>query len=294
MDWLASTALLITLLSMGPADAADLDAPDKAVIGTKIDVTWTGPGNHYDTIWISPPEAPDDVKGFGRALINHGRNPVQIIVPDMPGTYELRFWLRNEERIIARRPLEVVDVPTSLDAVESANAGATIEVMWQGPGNRYDCIVIVPADSPESAEPLAEVNVYGRSPQELRLPETAGDYELRYQTATLRRTLVRRPLTIRPVTAQLEAPEVAQPGEIIQIYWQGPANHGDWIGVYPSGDEAGWPPAWLSLNGLRSPVTLRLPEEVGDYELRYTTSQDRNVLASRPIRVQGTSLPPSP
>lgn len=286
---LASAALLIALLSISPTFAAGLDAPDEAIIGSKIEVTWDGPGNQYDAVWVSLPDSPDDEKGTGSGSITSGKNPVQVTVPEVPGTYELRYWLRNEKRVLTRRTIQVVDVPTSLDAPEMANIGESIEVHWKGPGNRYDLIYVVPTGSPDDAKASAKATVHGRSPVTLRLPETAGDYEMRYRTYKIKRILHRRPLTIRSVPASLEAPEVAQLGEEIKIHWQGPGNQYDWVGLYPvGGGEVNKPIAKAGIVSKRNPVKMKLPEEPGNYELRYVTYQDRNILTTRLITVGDT------
>ena len=286
MHRLLSATLFVALLSPIPSFAAGLDAPDQGVIGSKIDVTWDAPGNRYDAVWVSRRGDADDVKGQGSASITGSKNPIQVTLPEVPGTYELRYWLRDEKRVLTRRPIEVVDVPTSLDAVESANAGESIDVAWEGPGNRYDRILVVPAGSPDDAEAVAKVNVHGRSPVKLRLPETAGNYELRYQTYRIKRILAKTPLTILSVSASLEAPEVAQLGEEIQVHWEGPGNQYDWVGLYPvGGGEVDKPIVRASIVSQRNPVRMKLPEDPGDYELQYVTYQDRNVLHTRPITV---------
>ena len=271
------------------AQDAALEAPDEATIGSGVEVRWSGPGNQYDSVYVIAPEAPDEASGLNSASITSGKNPV-VVLPDEPGDYELRYWDRLAKKVLARRAIRAVDVPTSLDAPERARMGESIAVAWTGPGNSYEWIGLFAVDAGAAAEPTARATVLGRSPVQLHLPETPGAYELRYVTRQSGRVLATRPITIEAVDAGLDAPETALAGATIEVTWEGPGNQYDRIALYTTGaaDDA----EAVRSQGIvsrRNPVQLRLPEEPGDYELRYVTRQDGVVLARRPIRIGGAA-----
>jgi Ca-activated chloride channel family protein len=68
----------------------------------------------------------------------------------------------------------------SLDAPPTAQIGATLEIHWTGPGNNYDQIALFASDAGADAKPIKVERILAKkNPLPLRLPEVAGDYELR-------------------------------------------------------------------------------------------------------------------
>jgi Ca-activated chloride channel family protein len=67
-------------------------------------------------------------------------------MPTEPGTYELRYVANQDRTVLASRVIEVVAVTASLMAPETAVAGSTIEVAWEGPDYANDFIAIARPD----------------------------------------------------------------------------------------------------------------------------------------------------
>jgi Ca-activated chloride channel family protein len=90
-------------------------------------------------------------------------------------------------------------------------------------------------------------------------------------------------VTLLP-SATLDAPPTAAAGSEISIGWTGPDAPNDFITIVP-------PDTPQDTNGPRifvrseSPVSVRMPDDPGAYELRYVMSSTRSVLASVPIQV---------
>lgn len=273
------------LLSIGNAAAqeARLDAPATATIGSSVDVHWTGPGENYDSVYVIAPDAPDDASGYSSASILNGRNPVTITLPDEPGTYELRYRHRAAGAVAARRSIVAEDVPTSIEAPQNVAQGAELSVRWLGPGNQYDQIALVPAGAPAGAKATAATTIVSsRNPVKLYMPDAPGAYELRYRTRASGRLLASRPIIVEAVPAGLDAPDQVEPGDHIEVTWQGPGNAYDAVELVAA-DGDGRAAARATILSGRNPVALRLPETPGDYELRYVTAQSKTVLATRPI-----------
>jgi Ca-activated chloride channel homolog len=82
--------------------SATLSAPDSASPGSLIEVSWTGPDYKQDFVAIGRPG-----KNYRTYTYTKEGSPLQIKVPDKPGTYEIRYIMRTDRRIIATLPLTV-------------------------------------------------------------------------------------------------------------------------------------------------------------------------------------------
>lgn len=178
---------------------ASLEAPASAPVGSKIKVSWEGPGNDYDWVGLFEAGAPENAKTAAHVAILSKRNPLLLPLPEKSGEYELRYKTFKTKQTLATRPLKVTDVGASLEAPESATAASTISVTWGGPGNDYDQIALFPVDAPKDAKPLRAAGILSRrNPIQLRLPDVEGPHELRYRTAQTSKVLATRPISIEP------------------------------------------------------------------------------------------------
>lgn len=132
-------------------------------------------------------------------------------------------------------------------------------------------------------------------PGEYSVAATAPGYTGK-MALTVRPDIVQRvavPLTEDRPEASLEAPETAPAGGALEIGWSGPDAEGDRITLVSPGAAAGETFAvTLTRNG--NPVTLRLPDETGPYELRYEQNRPQRILATRPITLTATEASISP
>lgn len=275
------------LLIASWAKAAELVAPPSAVIGSTIEVSWDAAGENYDSIYVLSPDQPDNASGINKAAILNGRNPVNLVMPEYPGAYELRYWSRSQGKIVARRRIDVVDIATKLEAPAEAEFGNSIEVHWEGPGNQYDQIALFPVAAADGTPALASQGITsGRNPVILHLPDRSGSFELRYLTRQQKRVLARRPINIKFVSARLTAVDQADIGASISVSWEGPGNQYDQIAIVPAdSDEGAKPLASAAIIGKKNPVPVRLPEIAGRYEIRYISAKSKQVLGRRPLGI---------
>lgn len=267
---------------------SSLSAPDSAIIGSNIEVTWQAPGNTYDVVALYEQGAADNAKAVASSSITSKANPIAVRMPEQPGKFELRYVTTQEKRILARRLITIEDATATLDAPEQVDIGATIEVTWEGPGNQYDLIALHEAGAADDAKAVAGNSITSkRNPIVFRVPETAGDFELRYQTSKTKRILARRPITIGGVVTSLDAPETATADTPLLVSWEGPGNNYDRIALYTAdaADDAKAIRTGAILSG-KNPVLVNLPEGEGDYELRYVTAQGGTILARRALRIE--------
>ncbi|MEO6003824.1 MAG: hypothetical protein ABIZ04_04725 [Opitutus sp.] len=124
---------------------------------------------------------------------------------------------------------------------------------------------------------------------EMTAPVNAGDYELRYITARSKTILGRTPLAVQAPTASVTGPDEAVLGTNVSVSWTGPNNPNDYITVVaqsaPDGRYGNY-----TLTSKGSPLTVTVPVDAGDAEVRYMTGQGAKVLARRPIKIISPEL----
>jgi len=75
----------------------------------------------------------------------------------------------------------------------------------------------------------------------------------------------------------------APAGSQVVVTWRGPDGQGDYVTVVPAGaDAAAYGDFQYAASG--DPLTITLPAEAGNYELRYVAARSQKVLASMPIK----------
>lgn len=183
----------------------------------------------------------------------------------------------------------VLPVPrpeATIAAQESAAVGATIAVAWEGPNAARDYLSVAAADQSDTSY----IN-YAYIPElakgGLVMPPLAGAYELRYVTED-GAVLATRAITVTPIEVALIVPPVADAGASVTIGWDGPNYGRDYISVARD-DSAGGTYINYTYTENGNPLTLVMPPEVGDYEVRYIMAQDNTIMASAQITVEETS-----
>ncbi|MDD3756618.1 MAG: VWA domain-containing protein [Advenella sp.] len=264
---------------------ATVSGPETAQAGTVIEVTWSGPNGSGDYITIVTPEAKDSEYGVYKRTASG--EVLRLQVPDALGTHEIRYVQNKDRQVLARQTVELTPVEATVSGPESVGAGGTIEVQWTGPDSPGDYITVVEAGAPDK-----EYNNYARTasrnPVSLVVPDGLGNYEIRYVLNNSKRVLASQPINITPVSARLELLNTAVPGGKVTVAWTGPDNQSDYVTVVPKGA-----PANKYLDYARtssgSPLVIKMPAQVGEYELRYVLNSSTRVLASLPVTLAETA-----
>jgi Ca-activated chloride channel family protein len=262
------------------ATEATLDAPAEVALGASLAVTWTGPDNAGDYITIVAKDAPDD--HYGNYAVTAKGSPLTLTAPPESGDAEIRYVVAHGRRVLSRRAIRIVPAEVSISAAAEAVAGATIQVAWTGPDNPGDYITVVPDETPDGQYGNYTLTS-GGSPLALLLPIMAGKAELRYMTGQGNKVLARRAISIVAAQVTLSAPAEGAAGTSVSIAWTGPNNAGDYITIVPMSTPDGQYAAY-TLTSEGSPLTVTLPKEAGEAEIRYMTGQGNKVLARRPIK----------
>lgn len=264
---------------LGPAT---LSAPAEVRAGAKFTVTWTGPDNPKDYVTIVSKDAKDAEYGSYRET-KEGHE-VELAAPVVPGACEVRYVTGGSRTVLARTPVVVTAAEATLDAPKGIVLGTPVTIAWSGPDDPGDYVTIVMEGTPDHVHGNYAETRHG-SPLDVTAPTTPGDAEVRYVTGKGHRVLARRPLKILPAEVSLSAPDEAVGGTTISVEWTGPDNKGDYVTiVLPGARDADYGNYRETREG--SPLSLLMPVEEGERELRYVTGQDRRVLARRTIRLR--------
>ena len=276
---------LLLLATTAAAQEISLQVPDSAVVGAQLEVHWQG-GSPRDFITIVPF---DTAEGRYEAYQYARQSPVTLTVPPLPGKFEVRYLAAAAPYpALARHTLEVTDTAATLTAPASISAGADISIEWQGPDHPQDFITVVPVGTPEGRYGIYTYTNRG-SPLTVRVPDAAGDYEIRYLMGSGgHRSLGQVPLTITGNDAVLEFPPSVAAGGSFEIAWQGPDNVQDFIAIVPAGAPARTYDAY-AYTSRGNPAVLNAPEEAGAYEVRYLTGQTYATLAAATLTVTPVS-----
>ncbi len=236
-----------------PTPTAALIAPATAPAGSTIEIGWKGPNAPNDNIQV----AQIGGKYVFYTYTDRG-NPLKLQMPAIPGDYELRYVLRDQE-VILRQPITVTPIELDIVAPETAAAGSTIEIGWKGPN--------APQDNIQIAEIGGKYVFYTYTdrgnPLKLQMPAKPGDYELRYVFRD-QQTIHTRPITVVDAELDIIAPETAAAGSTIEIGWKGPNAPQDNIQVA----EIGGKYVFYTYTDRGNPLKLQMPATPGDYEMR--------------------------
>lgn len=269
--------VMVTVIMPLALPLASIDAPDQAPAGSTIMVGWTGPNESGDNIEVG---LSGDRNDISYAYTRDG-NPVALILPGVPGVYELRYKLHDSD-YLATRAITVTEAPLDLKAPDSAPIGSTIDVSWTGPNAENDNIELGRVG--ESGY-LDYAYVREGNPVQIVMPPTPGNYELRYRFRD-RETIFTRPITATAIELSLTALDSAPAGSTIDVGWSGPAAENDNIELGRVGV-----PGYLDYAYLRdgNPVQIILPAQAGSYELRYRF-RDNETILTRAITVTATEV----
>ncbi len=264
---------------------ANLTAPASAVAGSSVEVGWTGPGEDNDFIGVGRVDADGSARWENYTLIREG-NPLDVVMPVEPGEYVIQYFLRQDNTPIASTAITLSPVTADLTAPQTAAVGASVEVGWVGPGYDNDFIGVGRVGADGSARYDNYTLIREGNPLEVVMPVEPGEYVIQYFLRQDNTPVGEAMITLTGVTAELAAPASGPAGGEVEVTWTGPGYDNDFIGIGRVGEDGSGRYERYTLIREGSPLTLRLPDAPGDYEIQYFLRQDNTAIASRPFRVE--------
>lgn len=174
--------------------AASVQFTSPARIGQTLSVQWTGPANPREFITVVKAGTRDS-QYAGYTYVDKG-NPLNLLLPEVPGDYEIRYMTADSDRVLARAPLKIETVAASVEGPATAVARSLIQVKWSGPDNAQDYIAITKAGKPAS---YIHYSYTARgNPVTIEVPKEPGDYDIHYLTANSAQSLAMAKLKVTP------------------------------------------------------------------------------------------------
>ena len=162
-----------------------ISAPAEGIAAHDIEVGIRG---HEKGSWFgfAPAESTKAGKAsnpYSDVILRGDEETVKLVVPTIPGEYELRYREAGGERkILARKAFRSTRPQIRIEAPDTAKAGGSLEVRLLGNIGERMTVTVVPADSPDSQKnnPLFYTVQGTEMNSELRgLPQQPGEYEIR-------------------------------------------------------------------------------------------------------------------
>jgi Mg-chelatase subunit ChlD len=279
---LLAVSLTVFGSSVAQPQTASVKVPPAAEVGSRLEVRWSGPAGKGDFVSIDEAGAPAHV--YGPYAYPSSGNPLSILVPTRPGQYEVRYHLAaGGYPVLAKAPLTVTDVAARLEAPATIEVAGLLRVKWQGPNNQGDFISIDAVGANDRTYGNYAYPAKG-NPLEIRAPDKPGEYVVRYHLANTYRVIGSTPLTVGGVTATLEFPATATAGGTLRVSWTGPGKQGEFISI----DQVGANERTYGNYGYPNkgnPLDVRVPDEPGDYVVRYHLASSYGVIGSGPLKV---------
>jgi Mg-chelatase subunit ChlD len=268
------------------AAVAAVKAPPTAQVGSKLEVRWSGPNAKGDFVSIDAAGAPDST--YGPYAYPSVGNPLTLEVPTTPGKYEVRYHGGGSGYpVLAKTSLEVTDAAATLQAASTVEAGGSLKVTWNGPNNPGDFISIDPAGAPDRTYGNYDYPSKG-NPIAVKAPDKPGDYLLRYHLADTYRVIGSVPLKVGGVAATLKAPATARAGSMLAVAWTGPGKKGYFISIDAIGaNDRTYGNYDYPEHG--NPLQVRVPDDPGDYVVRYHVASSYGVIGSAPLKVEAVT-----
>lgn len=263
-------------------EQVELDAPRSAPAGSQVAVLLRG--NHLagDRVEVVAADSAATPTPFSTAVVE-AQSSVEILMPPLPGRYQFHYRRPGRDEALAQQAIDVTAVSAAINAVDWVSAGGEVNVTWDGPNYPGDYVSIVEVGADADTLGVTRETKEGRH-LALVAPTQPGEYEVRYVMRQGAIVLARQPLSVTEVEASVVTRANAPAGGAIEVMWVGPGREADTIAIAEVGASAGDAINVVSVaNG--SPVEVALPENAGDFEVRYVMQPENRVLARRPISV---------
>lgn len=275
------TVLARVTIRTGGTTASVATVPSAAA-GEEISIDWTGPDYKSDYICISDVGSKD--KQYHTYKYSKQGTPAKLRLPEVAGTYEVRYVSGQSASVLARTTVEATDITATVTAPKEAVAGTDLPVNWTGPSYSADYIAVSVPGSRDNSYKAYKYTKSG-NPVAVSLPITPGTYEVRYVLGASRSVLARTSVVVQALVVTLDAPKTGDAGGELTVTWSGPDYSGDYIAVCVEGSgDRKYKTYQYTARG--NPVSVKLPAEAGKYEIRYITGKDASVLARRPFVVR--------
>ncbi len=163
------------------ASSALVQGPSEAMAGSAVEVSVSGSSSESDYMTIVKADANEGA--YADYFYTRDTTTGKLQTSFEPGSYEIRLVNENEGKVMARSPITLTAPQITLQAPKEVSVNTDFEVSYTAPASERSYIAIVLVGAPESDYGSSYAYTIGASGTlQLRAPETAGSYEVRYLT----------------------------------------------------------------------------------------------------------------
>ncbi len=262
--------------------AVSITAPEEAVAGTMIDLTWEAPEGLDSFINIHPADEKPNYNARPYVYTKK-KTSAELRMPSVPGEYILRWFNRNDRKMMHERLIKITEASISIDAPDEAVAGTVIDLTWEAPKDLDAFINIHPADEKPNYNARPYAYTKKKASAEMRMPSEPGVYVLRWFNRNDRKMMHERSITITEANVSIEAPEEAIAGTEIDLTWEAPRDLDSFININPVDEKPNYNARPYVYTKKKASGVLRMPSAPGDYILRWYNRNDRKIMHERAI-----------
>ena len=258
------------------AASVTLTSPESVEAGFSFTIDFVGPEG---IIAIFKPEETKYNQFREYSYYNTAWNNKELLAPGEPGSYEVRYYDKNEVLLVSNT-LEVSTSQATLSTPERVEAGYVFALDFSGP----DGIVAIFQPEETKYNQFREYSYYNTAwnAQELIAPSVAGSYEVRYYDKN-EVLLVTNILEVTPTTASLSVPAEVAVGSEFGFEFSGPDGI---IAIFqPSETKYSKFREYGYYNTAWNNIELTAPETPGTYEVRYY-DKNEGLMVSQTITVR--------
>lgn len=254
---------------------------DEQIAGSFAKIDITGPRNKSD--YVSVAEIGSDPNQYLQFSYLNENPTVKLKMPEIPGSYEVRYISGQKKLIWAKQKVTIKQPAVAVKAPIEALVGSYMPVEWQGPANRSDRLTVSEIGS--EGNEYVSLNYVGNSKKtNLVMPNTPGDYEVRYISGTKNLIWASQKIKVLPWNVNLSAPEVVKSGKRFKLSWSAKGGKSQYVGIYKPGVEKA---ITYQYTNKRDMITFTAPKEEGEYQLRYYSSgSDPQLWAEKKLIVE--------
>jgi hypothetical protein len=268
-------------VTLKPAEIV-ITAPEEAITGTELELSWTAPKKSKARIVL---QLADEKPQYhtNPSLYTKKKNQATMRLPSESGNYVLRWFNTSDSKLMVERPIKLIEAEISIDAPNEAGAGTEIDVSWEAPKNSDARITLEMGGEKPNYHSTPSLYTTGNN-KILRLPSIAGNYLLRWYNSSDKKLITERPIKITEQTITITAKDEATAGTETELLWDAPKGLDSFINIQLADEKPNYNARPYLYTKKKISGYLRLPSIAGEYILRWYNKGDRkNIITEHPI-----------
>ena len=254
------------------AQKITITAPEEAIAGTEIELSWDAPKglDSYINLQLAEDKANSNASPY---IYTKKKTSDYLRLPSVAGDYVLRWYNRSDRKILAERPIKLTAVDIILSAADEAIAGTETEISWEAPKGLDSFINIQPADEKPNYNASTYIYTKKKTSDYLRLPSTAGSYSLRWYNRGDKKALAERSIVLTAPEVTISVPDEIKAETEIEISWQAPKGLDSFINLQKAEEKPNYNANPYLYTKNKSSEYMKMPAEAGEYILALVQPQ---------------------